>query len=44
MKTWKSWLVASLCLACFVAAFAAPDWPSDQKGQGYGYGHHPHPH
>ena len=38
MKAWKSWIVLSLCLACVAAAFAAPDWTTDQKGNGYGYG------
>jgi hypothetical protein len=47
MKSWKKWLLSALCIACFAAAFAAPDWPADQKGNKYGYGngngHHGHP-
>ena len=41
-KTWKSWLVVSLSLACILAAYAAPDWTADQSSNGYGY-HPPHP-
>ena len=47
MKSWKKWLLSSLCLACLAAAFAAPDWPGEQKGNKYGYGNgngnHGHP-
>ena len=45
MKSWKSWLLVTLCMGCLAVAIAAPGWAADLLGHGY-YGpgsHPPHP-
>jgi len=42
VKSWKTLLLGTLCIACVAAAIASPGWTSDQRSNGYGY-HPPHP-